>query len=59
MRVRVKADFLDLEAGVVREGGTSFEVTELRYAEIKAKLPNYVEEEAEKKAAPRKRVAKK
>ena len=47
MRAAASRRFRDLRAGVVREEGEEFELSEERFAELSRKLPGYVEEAAE------------
>lgn len=54
MKVRVKRSFIDLTENVERKVDEVFECTEARYAEIKAKLPEWVESVEEPKPAPTK-----
>ena len=49
MKARTIQRFRDIAAGKVRERGDVFELTEERFAEINAKLPNFIEEVEEKK----------
>lgn len=41
--IKVLKEFYDLKEGVVRQVGESFEATEERFAELKERLPDYVE----------------
>ncbi|VKF56722.1 Uncharacterised protein [Streptococcus pneumoniae] len=41
--IKVLKEFYDLKEGVLRQVGESFEATEERFAEIKERLPDYVE----------------
>ena len=54
MKVKVKRSFIDLTENVERKVDEVFECTEARFAEIKAKLPEWVES-----AEPKKTTAKK
>lgn len=41
--IKVLKEFYDLEEGVIRQVGESFEATKERFAELKEHLPDYVE----------------
>lgn len=54
MKVKVLRSFIDLSEGLERKKGETFECSEGRYAEIKKKLPEWVESVEEVKPAPTK-----
>ena len=54
MKVKVLKPFVDLTDGIDRKAGEVFDCPEARFAEIKAKLPEWVEI-----AEPKKTTAKK
>lgn len=41
--IKVLKEFYDLKEGILRQVGESFEATEERFAELKERLPDYVE----------------
>lgn len=54
MKVKVLRPFIDLTDGIERKVDEVFECSEARFAEIKAKLPEWVESVEEPKTAPAK-----
>lgn len=54
MKVKVLRSFIDLSENMERKQGETFECSEARFNEIKAKLPEWVEGVEEVKPAPAK-----
>lgn len=54
--IKVLKEFYDLKEGVVRQVGESFEATEERFAELKERLPDYVELEKSSRSRSSKEV---
>lgn len=51
MKVKVLKPFIDLTDGIDRKAGEVFDCPEARFAEIKAKLPEWVESAEPKKTS--------
>ncbi|WP_449160832.1 hypothetical protein [Streptococcus sp.] len=54
--IKVLKEFYDLKEGILRQVGESFEATEERFAELKERLPDYVELEKSSRSRSSKEV---
>ena len=54
--IKVLKEFYDLKEGILRQVGESFEATKERFAELKERLPDYVELEKSSRSRSSKEV---